>query len=165
MRNRNTLYFTLLAIFTVVLTAISLYYGSVDIPASVVTDILSGGETEKASWTYIVLQSRVPQTITAILTGAALAVSGLMLQTVFNNPLADSSILGISSGSSLGAALVILGMGGSITVSTVSLGGFLSVIAGAMTGAFAIMAFILFLSTLIKNNVMLLIAGIMTGYV
>ena len=165
LRNKNTIYIALLAILTVTLAAISLYYGSVSIPASVVTDILSGGEAEKASWTYIVLQSRVPQTITAILTGAALAVSGLMLQTVFNNPLADSSILGISSGSSLGAALVILGMGGSITVSTISLGGFLSVIAGAMAGAFAIMAFILFLSTLIKNNVMLLIAGIMTGYV
>ena len=165
MRNRDTLYITLLAILTVMLAAISLYYGSVSIPASAVTDILCGGEAEKTSWAYIVLQSRVPQTTTAILTGAALAVSGLMLQTVFNNPLADSSILGISAGSSLGAALVILGMGGSIAVSTVNLGGFLSVIAGAMTGAFAIMAFILFLSTLIKNNVMLLIAGIMTGYV
>lgn len=165
MRNRNTLYITLLAILTVMLAAISLYYGSVSIPASAVTDILCGGEAEKTSWAYIVLQSRVPQTTTAILTGAALAVSGLMLQTVFNNPLADSSILGISAGSSLGAALVILGMGGSIAVSTVNFGGFLSVIAGAMTGAFAIMAFILFLSTLIKNNVMLLIAGIMTGYV
>ena len=109
--------------------------------------------------------SRIPQTITALLTGATLSVSGLMLQTVFNNPLADASILGISAGSSLGAALVILGMGGSIATSVITLSGFISVIAGAMAGAFVIMAFILFLSTLIKNNVMLLIAGIMTGYV
>ena len=95
MRNRDTLYITLLAILTVMLAAISLYYGSVSIPASAVTDILCGGEAEKTSWAYIVLQSRVPQTTTAILTGAALAVSGLMLQTVFNNPLADLSLIHI----------------------------------------------------------------------
>ena len=88
-----------------------------------------------------------------------------MLQTVFNISLADASILGISAGSSLGAALVILGMGGSIATSVITLSGFISVITGAMAGAFVIMAFILFLSTLIKNDVMLLIAGIMTGYV
>lgn len=165
MRTRNTLYITILVLATVALAAANIYYGSVNIPASAVTDILTGGEAEKSSWTYIILQSRVPQTITALLSGAALAVSGLMLQTAFNNPLADASILGISAGSSLGAALVILGMGGSIAVSTINIGEFLSVIAGAMAGAFLIMAFILFLSTLIKDNVMLLIAGIMTGYV
>ncbi|MBM6883556.1 iron ABC transporter permease [Bacteroides caecigallinarum] len=165
MKTKNTFYIIILAVTTFILATISLYYGSVDIPASAVTDILLGGESEKSSWTFIILQSRIPQTITAILTGAALSVSGLMLQTTFNNPLADSSILGISAGSSLGAALVILGLGGSITTSAITFGGFISVIAGAMAGAFVIMAFILFLSTLIKNNVMLLIAGIMTGYV
>lgn len=165
MKDRNNIYISLFAVITLILAAINLYYGSVNIPASAVTDILLGGEAEKTSWTYIIIESRIPQTITALLTGAALSVSGLMLQTAFNNPLADASILGISAGSSLGAALVILGMGGSIVTSAVTIGGFFSVIAGAMAGAFVIMAFILFLSTLIKNNVMLLIAGIMTGYV
>lgn len=165
MNTRNTIYITILAVITIILVIISLYYGSVDIPASAITKILMGEDVEKSSWTYIIIQSRIPQAITALLTGAALSVSGLMLQTVFNNPLADASILGISAGSSLGAALVILGMGGSIATSVITIGGFVSVIAGAMAGAFIIMAFILFLSTLIKNNVMLLIAGIMTGYV
>lgn len=165
MNTRNTTYITILAVITIILVIINLYYGSVDIPASSITKILMGEDVEKSSWTYIIIQSRIPQAITALLTGAALSVSGLMLQTVFNNPLADASILGISAGSSLGAALVILGMGGSIATSVITIGGFVSVIAGAMAGAFIIMAFILFLSTLIKNNVMLLIAGIMTGYV
>ena len=165
MKTRNTIYITILAVITIILGIINLYYGSVDIPASAITKILMGENVEKSSWTYIILQSRIPQTITALLTGATLSVSGLMLQTVFNNPLADASILGISAGSSLGAALVILGMGGSIATSVITLSGFISVITGAMAGAFVIMAFILFLSTLIKNDVMLLIAGIMTGYV
>lgn len=145
--------------------AANIYIGSVNIPVLAVTDIIMGNEVEKASWTYIILESRIPQAVTAMLAGAALSVSGLMLQTVFNNPLADSSILGISSGSSLGVALVMLGMGGSIVASDITISGFLSVIAGALAGAIMIMAVILFLSTLIKNNVMLLIVGIMIGYI
>jgi iron complex transport system permease protein len=94
----------------------------------------------------------------------ALAASGLLLQTTFRNPLADPSILGISSGSSLGVALVMLAGGGTLAAGSVTLTGFLSVMAGALLGAFAVMALILFLSTLIRSNVMLLIAGIMIGY-
>lgn len=100
-----------------------------------------------------------------MLCGAALSASGLMLQTVFSNPLADSSILGISSGASLGVALVLLAGGGSIVAGEFALSGFLSVVAGAFAGAVLVMAVIMFLSVVIKNNVMLLIAGIMIGYV
>ena len=124
-----------------------------------------GGEVEKESWQFIVWESRVPQCITALLCGAALSASGLMLQTVFSNPLADSSILGISSGASLGVALVLLAGGGSIVAGEFALSGFLSVVAGAFAGAVLVMAVIMFLSVVIKNNVMLLIAGIMIGYV
>lgn len=88
-----------------------------------------------------------------------------MLQTVFSNPLADSSILGISSGASLGVALVLLAGGGSIIAGEFVLSGFLSVVAGAFAGAALVMAIILSLSAIIKNTVMLLIAGIMIGYV
>ena len=165
MEIKSIKYITGLSGLILILVLSNIYIGSVSIPFDAVTDILLGNEVEKASWEYIVLQSRLPQTITALLAGAALSVSGLMLQTVFNNPLADSSILGISSGSSLGVALVMLGMGGSIIASDITIGGFLSVIAGALIGAMLIMAVILFLSTLIKNNVMLLIAGIMIGYI
>ena len=119
-----------------------------------------GNEVEKASWSFIVWESRFPQCITALLCGAALSVSGLMLQTVFSNPLADPSILGISSGASLGVALVMLAGGGTIVTGAFTLSGFLSVIVGAFAGASVVMGLILFLSTLIRNSVMLLIAGI-----
>ena len=80
------------------LMAANLAFGSVDIPVRDVWSIFRGEEAEKAGWAYIVWESRFPQCVTALLCGAALSASGLMLQTVFNNPLADSSVLGISSG-------------------------------------------------------------------
>lgn len=162
---KGYIYGMILAILLVLLTAANLFFGSVDIPAEAVVDALLGKEVEKTSWSFIIWESRLPQCITALLTGAALSTCGLMLQTVFNNPLADSSILGISSGSSLGVALVMLGLGGSIVSSSFTLSGFLAIIFGALVGAILILGLILFLSTLIKNNIMLLIAGIMIGYV
>ncbi len=163
--NKGYIYGCALAGIIVVLMAANLVFGSVDIPLKAVGNILLGGEMEKESWQFIVWESRVPQCITALLCGAALSVSGLMLQTVFSNPLADSSILGISSGASLGVALVLLAGGGSIVAGEFALSGFLSVVAGAFAGAVLVMAVIMFLSVVIKNNVMLLIAGIMIGYV
>lgn len=163
--NKGYLYSSILVVTVLLLMAANLLFGSVDIPFQEVGNILLGNEPEKASWSFIVWESRVPQCITALLCGAALSASGLMLQTVFSNPLADSSILGISSGASLGVALVMLAGGGSIVAGEFVLSGFLSVIAGAFMGAAVVMAVILFLSTLIKNSVMLLIAGIMIGYV
>lgn len=154
----------LVALILLLMTA-SLMFGSVHIPADAVTDILLGHEVEKSSWSFIIWESRLPQCITAALCGAALSASGLMLQTVFNNPLADASILGISSGASLGVALVMLAGGGTLSAGAFTLSGFLSVILGALAGASLIMGIILFLSTLLRNPVMLLIAGIMTGYI
>lgn len=143
----------------------NLLIGSVNIPLAEVWHILTGGESSKASWSFIVWEARLPQALTALLCGGALAVCGLMLQTAFKNPLAGPSILGINSGASLGVAFVMLLFGGSVTAGTFSLSGFLSVLAGAFIGAMAIMALILFFSTLIKSNVMLLITGIMIGYI
>lgn len=163
--NKGYIYGCALAGIIVVLMAANLAFGSVDIPLKAVGNILLGGEVEKESWQFIVWESRVPQCITALLCGAALSASGLMLQTIFSNPLADSSILGISSGASLGVALVLLAGGGSIVAGEFALSGFLSVVAGAFAGAVLVMAVIMFLSVVIKNNVMLLIAGIMIGYV
>lgn len=154
----------LVALILLLMTA-SLMFGSVHIPADAVADILLGHDVEKASWSFIIWESRLPQCITAVLCGAALSASGLMLQTVFNNPLADASILGISSGASLGVALVMLAGGGTLSAGAFTLSGFLSVILGALAGASLIMGVILFLSTLLRNPVMLLIAGIMTGYI
>jgi iron complex transport system permease protein len=96
--------------------------------------------------------------------GASLAVSGLMLQTAFRNPLAGPSIFGINSGASLGVALVMLLLGGSITAGSFTLSGFAAILFAAFVGAMLVMALILFFSTMVKNNVMLLIIGIMIGY-
>ena len=141
-----------------------LFLGSVSIPASSVWRILMGAE-EPSSWRFIVLESRLPQALTALFAGAALAVSGLMLQTVFNNPLAGPSILGVDSGASLGVALVMLALGGAVGGSGgVVMSGYLAVVSGAFLGAVAVLGIIILFSMVVRSNVMLLIIGIMVGY-
>ena len=158
--------FTILMMLLIaVLFAINLVVGAVDIPLKEVANILMGGKSEHASWEFIVMQSRFPQGITAMLCGASLAVSGLMLQTAFRNPLADPGIFGINSGASLGVALVMLLMGGSISAGAFSLTGFVATLAAAFVGAMLVMALILMFATMVRNNVMLLIIGIMIGYI
>ena len=155
----------LMTLLIVILFAINLVVGAVDIPVKEVVNILMGGRSDHPSWEYIVLQSRLPQGITAMLCGASLAVSGLMLQTAFRNPLADPGIFGINSGASLGVALVMLLLGGSITAGAFSLTGFLATLAAAFVGAMLVMALILVFATMVRNSVMLLIIGIMIGYI
>lgn len=154
----------LLLLLTALLFVANLAYGSIDIPFGDVLDILTGDNTSKPVWRFIVLESRLPQAITALFSGMALAVSGLMLQTAFRNPLADPSIFGISSGAGVGAALVILLFGGSLTAGALSFSGFAAVFAGAFVGAVAVMAVVFMFSLVVKNDVMLLIIGIMIGY-
>ena len=154
-----------MTLLIVILFAISLVVGAVDIPVKEVVNILLGGKSEHVSWDFIVKESRLPQAITAVFCGASLAVSGLMLQTAFRNPLADPGIFGINSGASLGVALVMLLMGGSITTGAFSLTGFLATLAAAFVGAMAVMALILIFATMVRNSVMLLIIGIMIGYI
>ncbi len=150
-----------------ILFAANLFLGSAKIPFRSVLSILMGEGTEKDTWMYIVLQTRLPQAVTAMFAGAALAVAGLMLQTVFANPLAGPSILGIDSGASLGVALIMLLYGGTVGGVAVGLSfsGYMAVIFGAFTGAVTILGIIIFFSTLIRSNVMLLIIGIMIGYI
>ena len=158
-------YVVLTSVLIVLLFVANLFFGSVNIPADAVWQILTGGEVERASWSHIVIQSRLPQALTALLCGSSLAVSGLMLQTAFSNPLAGPSILGISSGANLGVAIVMLATGGAIVAGGVTFSGFMSVLIGAFVGSMLIMALILFLSTFIRSNLMLLITGIMIGYI
>ena len=113
---------------------------------------------------FIVTGSRLPMAVTALLAGGGLAVSGLMLQTAFRNPLAGPSVLGINSGASLGVALVMLLLGGTISAGSYTLGGYAAVMVGAFVGSILIMGVLLFLSTVLKNTLMLLITGIMIGY-
>ena len=155
-----------LVLLLLALCAANLWFGSVQIPASAVWDILCGKEPEKEVWKFIVLESRLPQMAAALLSGAALAIAGLLLQTAFNNPLAGPSILGIDTGASLGVALVMLFWGGTLGVSeATTLTGFTAIIAGAFLGSVTVLGTILFFSTIVKNNIMLLIVGIMVGYI
>lgn len=157
-----------LVILIAVLFASNLFLGSVEIPFREVLNALMGNEVSKASWAYIVLESRLPQTVTALLCGASLAASGLMLQTAFRNPLAGPSILGITNGASLGVAVVMLlsggVMGASMLGTDIHVAGMLAVIVAAFIGSLAVMGVLLALSSIVKNNVMLLIVGIMVGY-
>lgn len=163
--NKGTLYCLLLTMVIALLFILNLVMGSVDIPVGDTFRILLGEESQRPSWQYIILQSRLPQALTAILCGASLAASGLMLQTAFRNPLAGPSIFGINSGAGLGVALVMLFLGGSISAGSVSLTGFVAVLTAAFVGAMAVMALIFFFSTIVRNHVMLLIIGIMIGYI
>ena len=163
--SKGVLYCLGLGLLIVILFILNLLMGSIRIPVSDVFSILLGDESEKASWRFIVLESRLPQAITAVLCGGALAVSGLMLQTAFRNPLAGPSIFGINSGAGLGVALVMLLLGGSISAGSVSISGFVAILIAAFIGAMAVMAIIFFFSSIVRNNVMLLIIGIMIGYI
>ena len=163
--HKGLVYCLSISLLIVILLCVSLLVGAVDIPADKVVDIVMGKESGKASWDYIVLQSRLPQALTAMLCGSSLAISGLMLQTAFRNPLAGPSVFGINSGASLGVALVMLYLGGSITAGSFSLTGFFAVLAAAFVGAMVVMIVIFLFSTVVKDNVMLLIIGIMIGYI
>jgi iron complex transport system permease protein len=163
--NKGTAYCVGLGLVVAILFALNLLLGSVSIPAGDVVSILLGDETAKASWQFIILESRLPQAITATLCGAALAVSGLMLQTAFRNPLAGPSVFGVNSGAGLGVALVMLFLGGGLSVGSVSITGFAAILLAAFVGAMTVMAIIFFFSTLVRNSVMLLIIGIMIGYI
>ena len=154
-RRNSVVLFSMMALSVIILFVCNLALGSVRIPLSDVVGILSGSFTGKEAWRHIVLESRLPQAVTALCAGASLATSGLLLQTLFRNPLAGPSILGISDGANLGVAIVM------IYFSATS---YLSTVLAAFVGAVAVLAIIIGFSHKVKNNVMLLIIGIMVGY-
>lgn len=157
--------FCLLATLAIViLFLLNLFIGSIHIPAKDVLSILMGGDSPRASWQYIVMETRLPHAITASLCGGALAVCGLMLQTAFKNPLAGPSIFGISGGAGLGVALVMLLLGGTLNAGQFEVTGFVAVLLGAFIGAMSVTAVIFLFSTMVRNSVMLLIIGVMIGF-
>ena len=162
---RNVCIILLLVAGIIMLFAMSLIVGSVRIPLADVCDILFDKFDGKESWKYIVMENRLPQALTAMLCGASLAVCGLMLQTAFRNPLAGPDVFGISSGAGLGVAIVMLFLGGSVSTTLFTVSGFLAILTSAFIGAIVVTMIILFLSTMVRNSVLLLIVGLMVGYV
>ena len=153
----------LLTVLLVLLVVLNLVFGSVNIPVSRLLRILLG-EDEQSSWAYIVWESRIPQILTAALCGASLATAGLLLQTTFRNPLAGPSILGITNGAGLGVGIVMLITGGIISIGGSMIAGFMAVITGALIGATAVIMLLLAFATVVRNNIMLLIVGIMISF-
>ena len=146
------------------LFVMNLCFGSVSIPMKEIWAAVFGGEG--STYRAIVLDYRLPQAITALLVGIGLSVSGLLMQTLFRNPLADPSLLGISSGSSLGVALVVLlGTATGLSVSTLSLWSTFGVTVAAFVGAFAVLLLILALSSRLRSMVSLVLVGIMIAYI
>ncbi|MCW3807084.1 iron ABC transporter permease [Plebeiibacterium marinum] len=165
-KGRKKVVFGGLVILLLLLLLMNISLGSVYIPFKMVIKWMLGLGIENEIWGNILLKSRLPQSLTALLAGAALAVGGLQMQTLFRNPLAGPSILGISSGAGLGVAVVVLAFGifGSLSSLIVSSFGMLTVSFAAFLGAFGVLFVVLFLARKLRNNAMLLIVGIMVGY-
>lgn len=150
-----------------VLFALDIVLGSVNIPLDSFFAIITGGEV-KETWATIFWVWRLPKAITAVFAGAALALSGLLMQTFFRNPLADPYILGISSGASVGVALVMLSSGlAGIGAVLAGLGflGDVGISFAAMLGSLAVLLLILVISAKIRSNVTILVLGIMVSYI
>ncbi|WP_294140426.1 iron ABC transporter permease [uncultured Sanguibacteroides sp.] len=164
---RNTVLIFFIIVFIIVFLLLNLVLGSVSIPFTSVWNVLTGGEGEPVAWQNIVWKSRLPQALTALVAGAGLSISGLQMQTIFRNPLAGPSVLGISSGASLGVAFVVLLSGnlGGVALSRLGFIGEVAMSVAAVIGALSVMALIVFASGKIKGSVTLLIIGVMIGYI
>ena len=166
-RGSTIILMVMLGISIVGFFILNLLLGSVSIPVDNIIDILLGRDNDNLIWHNIILKSRLPQSLTAMMAGAGLAVSGLLMQTVFRNPLAGPSVLGISSGASLGVACVVLLSGsiGGVALSKLGVIGEVTITLSAIIGSLLIMALIAFVAQKVRGNVTLLIMGVMIGYI
>ena len=148
------------------LMLLNMALGSVNIPFSEVIHIVSGKGSENIIWQNILIRTRLPQTLVAVSAGMALGVAGLLMQTLFRNPLAGPSVLGISSGASLGVAFVLLvaGQAFGFSFARVGMWGDLAVAGASLGGALAVLALILFISRKVGGTLSVLIMGVMIGY-
>lgn len=159
--NKNLLLLVAGVVLLFPLFMLNVFCGAVDVPYVEVFKALAGESTNEM-WRLIVVETRLPQAIVALLAGAAISVAGLILQTLFNNPLAGPEVLGINSGAGLGVALVMLLSHGAVVSG--AFGGFVAVLLGAFIGALLVIALILSLSSMLKNKLYLLIAGVSISY-
>jgi iron complex transport system permease protein len=153
----------LLPLITALIFIVNISLGSVSIPLGQTIKALFGGTLEKASWEFIILDYRLPKALTALMTGSGLAVAGLLMQTLFRNPLAGPFVLGISSGASLGVAILIMGVG-AFGAAVGYLGEWSLVVASA-TGSLLVMLVVLSVTFKIKDYMAILIIGLMFGSV
>ena len=166
-RGKYTILILVITASIIVFLLLNLLLGSVSIPFASVWNILTGGEGDPVAWQNIILKSRLPQALTALVAGAGLSISGLQMQTIFRNPLAGPSVLGISSGASLGVAFVVLlsGQLGGVALSRLGFIGEVALSIAAIAGALSVMGLIVLASRKVAGSVTLLIIGVMIGYI
>ena len=162
-QKRNTILFLLLALGLVLLFFVNISFGSITIPFKEIYTSLTGGQASKSTWEYIIINYRLPKAITAILVGMGLSISGLLMQTLFRNPLAGPYVLGLSSGASLGVAFVILGA--SLLppfLSTILLSSY-GVVLASVIGSSVVLLAVLMISQRLRDTMAILIVGLMFG--
>ncbi len=160
-QKRNTLLFFMLTLLLLVLFIVNISLGSVSIPLKEVFNSLIGENASKATWEYIIINYRLPKAITAILVGMGLSISGLLMQTLFRNPLAGPYVLGLTSGSSLGVAIVIMGASFAPPILNALLLSSYAVIIASCLGSFLVLIAILIVSNRLKDTMAILIVGLM----
>ncbi len=163
----DRLKFICMLLLIAVFFLMNIVVGTIAIPLCDTMSILFGSDQHPLVWQNIIMKSRLPQTLTAMVAGAGLAISGLQMQTVFHNPLAGPSVLGISNGASLGVAFIVLATGsiGGVALSSLGAVGNAAISLAAIIGAMSVMALIVYVSQKVQGNATLLIIGVMIGYV
>jgi iron complex transport system permease protein len=160
-KNRNILLFTLLTLALLLTFLLNISLGSVSIPLKDVFNSLIGGNSSKETWDYIIINYRLPKASAAILAGMGLSISGLLMQTLFRNPLAGPDVLGLSSGASLGVATIVLGAAflppflSSILLSPYG------IILASSLGSFFVLLAVLAVSQRLRDTMAILIVGLM----
>lgn len=162
-RRTYSIHFILLSIVLIAMFLINISLGQSDIPLSEILSSLTGKGTSKSTWEFIILEYRLPKAITAIIAGGGLSIAGLMMQTMFRNPLADPFVLGLSSGASLGVAILLLGASAFGGVLGMLLSSSWSLVLAAAAGTLLVLLAVLSVSLRIKDTMTLLIIGIMFG--
>jgi iron complex transport system permease protein len=161
--NRNTVLFIFLTIGIIFLFLINISLGSVSIPIKDVFNSLMGGNSSKEAWEYIIINYRLPKAIAAILVGMGLSISGLLMQTLFRNPLAGPYVLGLSSGASLGVATVILGAALLPPFLATLLLSSYGIVFASSLGSFTVLLAVLAVSHRLRDTMAILIVGLMFG--
>ncbi|UNY97673.1 iron ABC transporter permease [Zhouia spongiae] len=156
-------YFIALSLLLLICVIINISLGSVSVPLKEIFKALTGNSVEKESWKHIIINYRIPKALTAVLVGSALSLSGLLMQTLFRNPLAGPFVLGISSGASLGVAVLIMGASFFGSLFSVSLIGSFGIAVAASLGSFLVLLAVLVVASKIRDTMALLIIGLMFG--
>lgn len=161
--NRNTALFTLLTLSLLLLLLLNISVGSISIPIKEIFNSLIGENSSKETWQYIIINFRLPKAIAAILVGMGLSISGLLMQTLFRNPLAGPDVLGLSSGASLGVATVVLGAGFLPSFLASYLLSSYGIILASSLGSFLVLLAVLSVSQKLRDTMAILIVGLMFG--